>query len=256
MSVQLNATDLTIKFKKPLEKKTTLSKARSIFYHLYPGAAITLCFALLAPALINYHVPPQLSLILCIVLVAIPVLLLHLQRVRKVEKTGTIWQVNGFQHRLPTGRLVMYVLALVAFAYLVWGLVQPLDAVVANKFFYWLPDWYKIQDFQGYDKKTIQITLVLNLLFNGLVAPVVEELYFRGYLLSRMTAWGKWAFAANAILFSLYHFWQPYIYLTLILSHLPITYLVWKTKDLRVGIWTHVLLNLIGAFLSFGLLMK
>ncbi|HXL59059.1 MAG TPA: CPBP family intramembrane glutamic endopeptidase, partial [Chitinophagaceae bacterium] len=91
-------------------------------------------------------------------------------------------------------------------------------------------------------------------MLNGFLAPYVEEIYFRGYLLPRMAAWGKWAFVLNAILFSLYHFWQPYIYLTLILSLLPMTYMVWKTKDLRLGILTHCLLNIIGALLAFGLL--
>jgi membrane protease YdiL (CAAX protease family) len=100
------------------------------------------------------------------------------------------------------------------------------------------------------------VTLVLNLVLNGFITPVVEELYFKGYLLPRMQVWGKWAFVINAFLFSLYHFWQPYIYLTLLLSLLPMTYTVWKTKDLRLGILAHCLLNLIGALLSFGLLLQ
>ena len=71
-----------------------------------------------------------------------------------------------------------------------------------------------------------------------------------------MVAWGKYAFVVNALFFSIYHFWQPYIYLTLVLSLLPMTYLVWKTKDLRLSILTHSLMNLIGALLSFGLINK
>ena len=119
-----------------------------------------------------------------------------------------------------------------------------------------MPDWYTVQDFTGYDKSKILITLIFNLLLNGFLAPYIEELNFRGYLLPRINSWGKSAFFVNAVLFSLYHFWQPYIYLTLILSLLPMTYLVWKTRDLRLSILTHSLLNLGGALLSFGLLNK
>jgi uncharacterized protein len=71
-----------------------------------------------------------------------------------------------------------------------------------------------------------------------------------------MEAWGKWPFLINAILFTLYHFWQPYIYLMLLIALLPLSWAVWKTKDLRVGIYTHSALNIIGALASFGLLMK
>ncbi len=116
-----------------------------------------------------------------------------------------------------------------------------------------MPGWFTVQDFHGYSRKWIIVTLVLNLVINGLIAPVIEEYYFRGYLLARMETWGKKAFAINAIFFSLYHFWQPQVWLTLVISLLPMTYLVWKTGDLRIGIYTQCLLNLVGALLTFGL---
>jgi membrane protease YdiL (CAAX protease family) len=71
-----------------------------------------------------------------------------------------------------------------------------------------------------------------------------------------MRVWGKWSFVVNAVLFSFYHFWQPYVYLTLLIALLPLSWAVWKTKDLRVGIYTHCVLNIIGALASFALLMK
>jgi uncharacterized protein len=113
-----------------------------------------------------------------------------------------------------------------------------------------------LQDFAGYSKEAVQLTLICNLLLNGVLAPVVEELYFRGYLLPRMKQWGAFAFVANAFLFSLYHFWQLYVYVTLIISLLPMTYLVWRTKDLRLSILTHFVLNMVGAVLSFGLYFR
>jgi AcrR family transcriptional regulator len=39
---------------------------------------------------------------------------------------------------------------------------------------------------------------------------VVEELYFRGYLLPRISRFGGWAPVINCCLFALYHFWQPF----------------------------------------------
>ena len=233
-----------------------LSKARSVFYHLYPGVIITACFIALTPIVLKYQYQPQFGLLMAIAIAAIPIFIIHLSKIKTNEHTGRLERVNGFRHTLPAGKLILYIFGLVTFAFIIWGAMQPLNEVIAKKLFSWLPYWYRVQDFTGYGKEAILVTLILNLLLNGIIAPVIEEYYFRGYLLPRMAAWGKWAFALNAVLFSLYHFWQPYIWLTLIISILPMTWLVWKTRDLRVGIYTHCLLNLIGALLSFGIIYE
>jgi membrane protease YdiL (CAAX protease family) len=233
-----------------------LSKSKSILYHLYPGILITFGFVLLTPWIVAKGYPPQLSMLICIVLIAVPVFIYHLIRVKRKEGKSKVIQLNGYQEKLPTGKLILYSLGLLVFAFLMWGLFQPIDQFLAEHLFFWLPEWYTVQDFEGYSEEIIKITLIANLILNGVLAPVVEEFYFRGYLLPRMEVWGKWAFVVNAVLFSLYHLWQPYIYLTLIAALLPMTYLVWKTKDLRLAILTHCLLNLTGAVLSFGLLLS
>jgi membrane protease YdiL (CAAX protease family) len=231
-----------------------LNKVKSVIFHLYPGIFITLGFIILAPLSIKYGFPPQFGMLLAIILVALPLLLLHLFKVKKQENRKSIFALNGYTNKLPKGKLILYSIALVIFAFTIWGITAPMNKVITEKLLFWLPNWFTVQDFVGYDKSKIGITLVLNLVFNGVLAPYIEEFYFRGYLLARMKSWGKYAFIINAVLFSLYHFWQPYIYLTLIVSLLPMTFLVWKTKDLRLSILTHCLLNLIGALLSFGLL--
>jgi len=111
--------------------------------------------------------------------------------------------LNG--NKLSTSKLILYAAGLVVFAFLIWGITQPLNKIISEKLFSWLPNWYTVQDFNEYDKEAIQITLIFNLLLNGFLAHYVEEIYFRGYL-PRMTAWGKWAFVLNAILFSLFLF--------------------------------------------------
>lgn len=233
-----------------------LSKTRSILYHLYPGIIITVCFAVLAPLLLKYDLPPQFSILIVIAIAAIPLLLLHLNKVKNAEHKDYLKEVNGYGERVSTGKLILYISGLIVFMFIIWGATQPLNTIITQKLFSWLPGWYTVQNFNGYGKQAVLITLILNLLLNGIIAPLVEEYYFRGYLLPRMTAWGKWSFVVNAILFSFYHFWQPYIYLTLIIALLPLSWAVWKTKDLRIGIYTHCALNIIGALASFGLLMK
>lgn len=233
-----------------------LSRTKAVVYHLYPGLIITLLFVLLTPLLLKYHYPPQFSLLVIILLIGLPVFYLHLMTVKTKEKSNSFLVINRYNKKTSVGRLILYCAGLFAFAFLVWGLTQPLNNLITDKLLSWLPTWYTVQDFNGYSKLVIIQTLTLNLLLNGVVAPFMEEFYFRGYLLPRMKAWGKWAPVMNTILFSLYHFWQPQIWLTLLISLFPMCYLVWKTEDLRIGIYTHCILNIAGALLSFGLLLK
>src|SRR5690606_40264753 len=190
------------------------SKSVSILYHVYPGIIITVFFSVITPFIVKRGLPPQLSMLIAIAVVVVPVLLLHLKKAKKSEGVGRIRDLVVYKEELTTAKLILYTAGLIIFAFLVYGLTQPLNEIITDKLFFWLPDWYKVRDFQGYTKTVILITLVLNLLLNGLLAPYLEELYFRGYLLPRMETWGKVAPLVNAVLFSLYHFWQPQIYLT------------------------------------------
>lgn len=230
------------------------SRLKSILYHFYPGFLITFFFVIITPFIVKEGLPPQLSMMLAIVVVVVPVILLHLNKAKQKEGVNRIRDLVVYNEKLATRKLTLYTTGLIVFAFLIFGLTQPLNEIISEKLFYWLPDWYKVRDFDGYSKTVILITLVLNLLLNGLLAPYLEELYFRGYLLPRMQTWGKLAPLVSAVLFSLYHFWQPQIYLTLMIALFPMTYLVWKTKCLKLAIYVHCGLNIIGALLSFGMI--
>ncbi len=230
------------------------SKLRSLLFHLYPGLAIVIFFTLATPHFLRLGLPPQLSILTAILVVVIPVFLIHLNQEKKLEGKKSIQDLNPYTIELPAKKLFGYVAGLIVFAFLVYGLTQPLNAILTENLLFWLPDWYKVQDFNTYSKKIILITLIANLILNGLIAPYLEEIYFRGYLLPRMETWGSNAPLVNTILFSFYHFWQPQIYLTLVIALFPMVYLVWKTNSLKLGIYTHCGLNIIGAILSFGLI--
>lgn len=231
----------------------SISKTRAAFYHLYPGIIITIVFVFLTPAVVHRGYPPQMGALLAIVIAALPLFILHLRSARRRENRTGILQLNLFTNRLPGWKLAAYVAGLVVLSFAIWTATEPLNRVITEKFLGFLPDWFTVQDFAGYSKTVILQTLFVNLLVNGVLAPLVEEYYFRGYLLARMQTWGRSAFLVNGILFSLYHFWQPQIWLTLILAMTPLAWVTWKTRDLRVAIYTHCLLNLLGALAAFGL---
>ena len=230
------------------------SKTKSLWLHFYPGILITLFFIIVAPIMTANGLPPQLAMLTAIIVVVVPVMLLHLHRATKNEGLATISELIVYKNDISTGKIVLYALGMIVFAFLVYGATQPLNQVITDKLLFWLPDWYTIQDFSGYSKDIIVITLIANLILNGIIAPFIEEIYFRGYLMPRMQSWGKLVPFMSAILFSLYHFWQPQVYLTLIIALMPMTYFTWKLKSLKLAIITHCGLNIIGALLSFAMI--
>jgi membrane protease YdiL (CAAX protease family) len=129
-----------------------------------------------------------------------------------------------------------------------YALSLPLDRF-SRAAFSWLPAWYVFSDVRQYaqfSRTVLVITFSARLLLDGFVFPLVEELYFRGYLLPRMSRFGWGAPFLNCALFSVYHFWQPYNLPTIFFVSLPMVLAVWKTKNVRVGIYTHILLNTVG----------
>ena len=231
-----------------------LSRSKILLYHFYPGILLTIFFILITPFAYAKGIPPQLVVLIGIPVVILPTIFVHLMKARKAEGKEKISDLIVYKEELPNFKLYGYTLGLIIFAFLVYGLTQPINLLINEKFLSWLPEWYLISDFKGFSKNLIMVTLILNLILNGFVAPIAEEIYFRGYLLPRMETFKKFAPYLSAILFSLYHFWQPQIYLTLIIALLPMTYLTWKTKSLKLAIYTHCGLNLVGVLLSFAMI--
>jgi membrane protease YdiL (CAAX protease family) len=115
--------------------------------------------------------------------------------------------------------------------------------------FAWLPDWFvapvPMDRVSEYSASAWIVTLVAFGALNAIVGPVVEELYFRGFLLPRMSQFGRWAPFVNVVLFSLYHFWSPWQFLSRIAGVAPFAYAVWRTQNVWLGAAVHAALNTI-----------
>lgn len=143
-----------------------------------------------------------------------------------------------------------------AVASLVWsGLVflvagEILVEPVRKALFSWLPEWFDIGYYLMYPhmyKTRVRIfTWCLGILLAAVIGTLVEEFYFRSYLLPRMSAL-KWAAPlVGIILMSLYHLWSPWLFFLRKIAMLPMVYAVWWKKNIYIGIYAHCLLNLIG----------
>jgi membrane protease YdiL (CAAX protease family) len=102
-----------------------------------------------------------------------------------------------------------------------FALTGQLAGVLRSGAFGWWPEGWIIDTgtHPGFSDRALLLTGLMMLLGSAIVGPVVEEYYFRGYLLPRMPArLGPGAPLAHAILFAGYH-------------------------RIRIGILTHIVLN-------------
>jgi membrane protease YdiL (CAAX protease family) len=104
--------------------------------------------------------------------------------------------------------------------------------------------------YAGFAPSFVVATLVGRIVIDGIANPIVEELYFRGYLLPRLTQFGWLAPLVHTALFTLAHFWQPYNYVTIFVTVLPLTYVTWWRRNIYLQMALHCFANTVGACLA------
>ena len=160
---------------------------------------------------------------------------------------------------MPGREWAVLVPTLIALAFLGFGLSQAVEPAVIDRFFGWLPDWYvapiMVDRIGDYGASAWIVTLAAYLAINGLLGPIVEELYFRGYLLPRMERLGRWAPLVNVTLFSLYHFWSPWQVMARIMGLAPTVYAVRWKQNVYLGMAVHCTLNTLGVLIVVGLVL-
>lgn len=221
----------------------------TIALHLLPGVPIVAAYlGIASPVVDMLGLPPYLGWVIAMCLGLAPVqlgLLFFLGH----RKTGrfSLREVVLYRDR-PTkrGRLIGLILALIVGVFVASILLAPIDTAVYKTLFFWIP-------FEntgggggfvsGYPRQTVIVTLAVCVVLTGVLLPIVEELYFRGFLLPRISHLGRWAPVLNATLFSLYHFWTPWQLVSRIGYFLPTVWATWRKKDLRISIWVHCCAN-------------
>ena len=130
--------------------------------------------------------------------------------------------------------------------------VKPLESLltspISGKLGAVLPayfDWTNFELLRQYPKNMVLWTCIGYGVFNVFVGPVVEELFFRGYLTSKISRFGRRAPIIMTVLFSLYHLWLPFQNLFRISAFLPAAYMAWKENNISIAILFHCLCNLV-----------
>lgn len=221
----------------------------SVTLHLFPGVLAATAFYATAPFVTDAGYPAIAAAIISAGVVITGVELGWLLReARRKTRSWNLAAVLPYRPARFTWRRALLALALWG-----WGVavsVLGIGGSIKDSFFSWMPQWaleplpVHFADTSG---SSAHVAIALGyLVFLVFLAPCVEELYFRGYLLPRISRFGAWSALINVSLFASYHLWKPWDLLNLILILAPTYYMVWRLKDIRIGIAVHIALNGLG----------
>lgn len=219
----------------------------SILYHLLPGVAVLLCMLLLAALLPDWPLELVLYASACIGVVPVQLGILYYHGYRRNGRLS-LDGIVLYRERIGVWKVVLWALGTFLWAGLAFTFAKPHLNAWLLPAFQWLPPLFQPLkgDLTGFSYGIRLTTALLGLIGTCWVAPAVEELYFRGFLLPRMERMKGWAPAANAVLFSLYHLFTPWENLTRIVAILPMLYAVQRNRSIWISMLAHTLLNTVG----------
>lgn len=234
------------------------SIGRSLALHLLPGVFILALFVGSVPLVMRAGFPPIFAMIAVGVTCGLGFQIWHL--FYEGKKRNGRWSLDGivdYRNPMPIWQYFVLVPLFVLLAFLIDGLASPIKAATLD-LVPWLPEWFEMRDvgiLAGYPRPALVITFTLYLLLNGIAAPIIEELYFRGYLMPRLSRFGRWTPIVETALFTVYHFWQPYYWVSQFLFILPVVLAVYWKRNVRLGIIVHMALNTLGGLLLTAMVL-
>jgi len=226
-----------------------LSGSSLVALHLVPGGLAVVVYLSLISPMGEIGFPPLAALLAAIILVILPlelgVIAYAGRRQAPSGLFGAVLYRNSVPRRLWWTLAPLLIVVGVAASALGMLVERPLLDLLGGLLPQWLVDPVATDAMRDYDTSVWVVTLTVYFVVNVLLGPVVEEMYFRGYLLPRMRRFGRWAPLLNTVLFSLYHFWSPAQLVSRIGGAAPYVYAVERNRSIYLGIVIHVALNAI-----------
>jgi uncharacterized protein len=228
---------------------------KSLILHLLPGLLAVVVFILLArpvEALGYPSIMPWLITALCVI---IPFELGYL--LYEGQKRNGHLSLRGvilYRQPLQVQQIILWTVLTFVAVLVLFVLSGPTTNYFETKVFAWVPDWFMIDtgvEGGGFSKSALLIVNLASIFVFVIGIPIVEEMYFRGYLLPRLSYLGAWAILFNSVLFALYHFYTPWLFVSRMLMMLPIAYVAYRKQSIIPGIVVHMIANSIDVIMGF-----
>lgn len=224
-----------------------------------PGILIAAVFTILTPVVRNLGYPPLFAFLLAFIFAGIPFelgVLLYLG-----HKRNERFSLNGivlYRDAIPLWQYFVIIPVALVLAFGVITLLLPVESSIARSLFTWLPEWLFMEDpdqYAAYNRSVLLVTFGLALFVRGIAIPIVEELYFRGFLLPRLSRFKIWAPVIGGFFFALYHVWQPMAFITVFVTGVILGALVQWKRNVYLSIIGHMLSNSFSAVMALMLVV-
>jgi membrane protease YdiL (CAAX protease family) len=228
---------------------------KSIVLHLAPGLIALIIFLTAAPLFEEIGLPSFFALFLGLIVSFLLIFAYLLYKGKLITGKASINCIILNREKIRLSQYLIIIPILILWSLIIGGVFTSINNTIIDKFFSWLPDWFWwTKQFENLDSLSVPVLIVLFIILligNAFLGPITEEIYFRGYLLPRMSRLGKAAPLLSVILFSVYHFFSPEQNAVRLLTLTPIVYAVWWKKNIKISIITHCIINLMPSILVF-----
>jgi membrane protease YdiL (CAAX protease family) len=231
------------------------SLLQSTFLHLLPGVLVLVLYLVAGPLASRWGWPVSAGLSLFAFPLGIIGFMLGYLLLQGKRRNGQ-WRLTGivlYRQPLPLWNYLIFTPILLAFSVAAFLLTaQPTQSFLWQRLFFWMPAWlYTPEDLTQFSRTVLISLFLIQIVVDGIAAPIAEELYFRGYLLPRLAHLGNWAPLVGTILFTLYHLDSPWSFVPRLLGFLPTAYVTYWKQNIVIPILVHCMLNLIGVIFVF-----
>lgn len=235
--------------KNPDNVMNPISTKRLLLNILLPTTAVSLSYLILG------HFCPLPHLLLFCVLGTVTLVPIELGIIFSASKkeygSFSLKSALAGQEKMPVWQIILIAFLFFSLAGLFSITAAPLEnsllAPVREAVLSRLPvgfDWQNTEYVKTFSKPVIIVTCIYYGIFNVIIGPVTEELFFRGYLTSHYKQQTAFTPVLIVILFSLYHFWLPFNNVFRILAFGPAAFVAYKKKNIYISMCFHCMCNL------------
>lgn len=231
-------------------KKGKMTIIKLIMITIIPSA---LCTALyLAVGIYLQNLPSMILFVLLATLTLFPFEIWQLLNANKKEFGKPGLQIAFLNHeKMDWWKVFVYGFMLFGVAGIMTATIGRLENFLlknlSDHLYSFLPEyfnWNRLDLIRAYPKDTLIFSCVFYTLMNAFILPVIEEIYFRGFLTNQLTRYGILAPIIVAVVFSFYHWWLPFNNLFRICIFAVTAVIAYKKKNIYISMVFHCLCNL------------
>ena len=231
---------------------TQVISTTKLLAYIFVPPVLTMIFYILLSVLFHQVVPTMLLFFVSALMILFPIQIYLILKESK-NNYGNYSLKSAFTHqeKKPLWLVILLGMSAFGFAGLMTIIWTPLEGMLfeslSDKLYELIPsyfNWKNIEIIASYPKIVLIIMSVLYFILNGFIGPIVEEIFFRGYLTNKLRMNNWIAPLLITILFSIYHFWLPFDLFFRVIAFFPAFYLAWRLKDIRISIIFHCASNI------------